>query len=246
MDSIAQPEETRLERLGSYTINASMGAKDRTNFDLIFSGGSVIDFVYPNNPTKATIVNAANGECLGGGGADGAISSAGGPNLLNDRLALPIIKSIQSSSTSEDDISEDEIYCEINVRWRPTGNAKLSGPGEYGSLKVSNVIHAVGPNYLNCNTMPEEADALLRSAYAKSLELAEESDLEAVAFCLLSAGMFRGDRTLDHVLRIAVEAVCDFKGYDSLCDVHTWPFSLKKADALAKIAQEIGLEKANS
>lgn len=228
MDTSASTNEAGLEHLGSYKINRSPNA---VPFTLVISGGSVVDFTH-KNPSKAAIVNAANEECLGGGGVDGAISAAGGPNLLKDRLALPLIRSC------DDDDSIIEGY-QIDVRC-PTGDAKLTGPGDYGNLQVCNVIHAVGPNYISYESCLEEADSLLRSAYVQTLERAKEAGLEAVAFCLLSAGIFRGDRSLDQVLRIAVEAIHNFGGYVGLDEVHLCAFNVKEADALTRIAEDIG------
>lgn len=52
---------------------------------LILVRGSVVHFGGTTDKAAA-IVNAANPGCLGGGGVDGAISSAGGSRLMEDRL----------------------------------------------------------------------------------------------------------------------------------------------------------------
>lgn len=56
-----------------------------TSGKLFVSQGSVVAF------EGDAIVNAANKGCLGGGGVDGAITSAGGEELARARQNLPIL-----------------------------------------------------------------------------------------------------------------------------------------------------------
>ncbi len=107
------------------------------------------------------IVNAANTTLLGGGGVDGAIHRAGGPEILE--------------------------ACRAIVRKRgecPPGEAVITAGG---ALRARWVIHAVGPVWQG-GTRNE--DALLRSAYRNSLRLVAEQGLDSVAFPCISTGAY--------------------------------------------------------
>jgi len=167
------------------------------------SKGSVLD------AHVGALVNAANEGCQGGGGVDGAITSAGGDLLAEKREALP---------------------CLEGSDWRRcnTGDAVVTSGGPFGSLRCECVIHAVGPNY---HSLPdgegdelERGDALLRSAYVSSMARAKEEGCKTVAFSLLSAGIFRGRQSLDTILAISVGAVAD-GAYEGLERVHLVAFT---------------------
>ena len=182
--------------------------------ELVVSKGSVLD------AHVGALVNAANEGCQGGGGVDGAITSAGGDLLAEKREALP---------------------CLEGSDWRRcnTGDAVVTSGGPFGSLRCDAVIHAVGPNY---HSLPdgegdelERGDALLRSAYVSSMARAKEEKCKTVAFSLLSAGIFRGGRSLDDVLHIAVEALRD-ACFEGLERVHLVAFSEAEQDVLQRVA----------
>jgi O-acetyl-ADP-ribose deacetylase len=190
--------------------------------------GSVVDF----RSTHGAIVNAANEGCLSGGGVDGALVYAGGPNLAEDRRKLPLLYR--------------------NIRCF-TGDAKRTGPGNYGSLRVPYVIHAVGPDY----SMYEEENnvdtphGLLQKAYAASLDCTLDTPIQKVAFALLSAGIFRGEQSLNTVLRLGVESIrawsSDRHKLDNskLEDIVLYAFTNKEAKTLLRVCDDVLLDNSN-
>lgn len=145
---------------------------------LHISSGSVVDF------TGHTIVNAANKQCLGGGGVDGAVHKAAGFDLYVECLSLPLI--------------DEQTRCNV-------GSAVATNAHK---LKCESIIHAVGPNM---NDQREHNLGLLYSAYKKSMELAKSLGSTTVAFSILSGGIFRGAIPLKKIIRIALSAIKMFK-----------------------------------
>jgi O-acetyl-ADP-ribose deacetylase (regulator of RNase III) len=83
-----------------------------------------------------------------------------------------------------------------------TGEARLT-PGF--KLKAKFVIHAVGPVWNGGDT---NEDALLASAYRRSMELAREHKAASIAFPAISTGIY--GFPLARATGIAVRAVTDF------------------------------------
>jgi O-acetyl-ADP-ribose deacetylase len=114
--------------------------------------------------TKAcvdAIVNAANPIMLGGGGVDGAIHRAAGPELRE--LCLKVKTS-------------GSVRC-------PTGDARITTAA---NLTAKYVIHTVGPRYQYENHPAQ----LLTRAYQSSLDLALNRDCESIAFPAISCGVY--------------------------------------------------------
>lgn len=124
------------------------------------------------------IVNAANESLLGGGGVDGAIHRAAGPELLAACRQLP----------------------EVAPRVRcPTGEARAT-PGF--RLPARWVIHTVGPVWTGgTHSEPD----LLRACYTNCLKIAHELQAESIAFPAISAGVY--GYPADAAARIAVDTV---------------------------------------
>jgi len=107
------------------------------------------------------IVNAANSSLLGGGGVDGAIHRAAGPELLD------ACRDIARQSGP-----------------LPAGQAVVT-PGY--KLAARFVIHTVGPIW---NGGGRGEESLLRSCYRARLRLAHERRLAAIAFPAISCGAY--------------------------------------------------------
>lgn len=119
------------------------------------------------------IVNAANSAMRGGGGVDGAIHRAGGPDVLQD-----CIRRFPDGLATGD------------AGWTTAGN-----------LPARWVVHTVGPNY----NAGQRDRALLESCYRRSLQVADELGAAAIAFPLISAGIYGWPK--DDAIATAIDTI---------------------------------------
>ena len=152
------------------------------------------------------IVNAANSSLLGGGGVDGAIHRAAGPELLSACREL-------RASTHPDGL--------------PVGQA-VATPGF--ALPARWVIHTVGPNRHAGQTDPK----LLASCFARSLDVADELGVASIAFPAVSAGGYGWDA--EEVASIAASTVRDWYAGRTEPAVHRVRFVLFNDSLLAAFA----------
>lgn len=108
------------------------------------------------------IVNAANSSLLGGGGVDGAVHAAGGPEILAQCREL-------RASRFPDGL--------------PVGEAVATTAGR---LAARWVVHTVGPVWSG----EQDRSGLLRSAYANALAVADGLGAATIAYPLISAGVY--------------------------------------------------------
>jgi O-acetyl-ADP-ribose deacetylase (regulator of RNase III) len=124
------------------------------------------------------IVNAANSSLMGGGGVDGAIHKAGGPQIHEECMR----------------IRKTEY-----PKGLPAGKAVITRAGK---LPCRYVIHTVGPVWKGGSANEE---FLLAAAYRNSLEKAVEIDARTIAFPAISTGVygFPGDKAAKIVWKVA-------------------------------------------
>ena len=136
------------------------------------------------------IVNAANSTLLGGGGVDGAIHGAAGPQLLEECRRI-------RSTMFPDGL--------------PTGHAVAT---RGYSLPARWVIHTVGPIHAE---YPDGGVEQLRAAHVNSLRCAYELGARSIAFPAISCGAYGWDA--EEAAPIAVQSVIDtslFYPFDSI------------------------------
>lgn len=131
------------------------------------------------------IVNAANSTLLGGGGVDGAIHDAGGPQIHEE------CKEIRKTAYPDG---------------LPTGEAVITTGG---NLPAKYVIHTVGPIY---GRQPEREAELLAACYRNSLRLARQHQVSSIAFPSISTGAFGYPKP--DAAKISSEAIKEFLSTD--------------------------------
>ena len=108
------------------------------------------------------VVNAANPGLLGGGGVDGAIHAAGGPEILAECRALK---------------------AGLPGGRLPRGRAVATTAGR---LPARWVVHTAGPIW----SADEDRSAVLRSCCTEGLRVADGLGARSVAFPAISAGVY--------------------------------------------------------
>ncbi|KAL2526810.1 appr-1-p processing enzyme family protein [Abeliophyllum distichum] len=136
--------------------------------------------VWSVDGSSDAIVNPANEQMLGGGGADGAIHRAAGPELRAACYEVPEVR--------------PGVRC-------PTGEARITLGFR---LPASHVIHTVGPIY----DEDKNPEASLRNAYRNSLRVAKENNIQYVAFPAISCGVYR--YPFDEAAAVAISTVKEF------------------------------------
>jgi O-acetyl-ADP-ribose deacetylase (regulator of RNase III)/shikimate kinase len=127
------------------------------------------------------IVNAANSSLSGGGGVDGTIHRAAGPELLRECRRIAEARGKEGAEAC------------------PTGEAVLTGAYR---LPTKAVIHTAGPVWYGGRGNEPE---LLASCYRKSLLLAAEAGFSGIAFPNISTGVYGYPK--EAAARIALDTV---------------------------------------
>lgn len=122
------------------------------------------------------IVNAANSSLMGGGGVDGAIHRRAGKQLLEECMA----------------IRNRQGKCRVGEAVYTSG----------GLLPCRYVIHTVGPIWNGGN---QQEAQLLGNCYHNALRIAEDLQVQTIAFPNISTGVYRFPKAA--AAQIAVENV---------------------------------------
>ena len=152
------------------------------------------------------VVNAANSTLMGGGGVDGAIHRAGGPEIKKEC---------------------EEIRRTQYPDGLPTGQAVITTAGK---MAAKYVIHTVRPVY---GRGGKDKAELLAACYRNSLKLAADNKLKTIAFPAISTGVY--GYPLDEAAKVSSSEIGKFlSGNSSIHEVRLVFFSPSDADTFLK------------
>jgi len=143
---------------------------------------------------------------MGGGGVDGAIHRAGGPEILKECKEIRRVE------------YPDGL---------PTGQAVITTAGK---MAAKHVIHAVGPVY---GSGGKDKAELLAACYRNSLSLAAEKGLKTIAFPAIATGIY--GYPLNEAAKVSSAAIEKFLSADkSIQEVRLVFFNSSDADVFLK------------
>jgi len=190
---------------GSSGDAETLSYKLRDSCALVLHQGDITKWFI--NGENDAIVNAADELMLGGGGVDGAIHRAAGPELLKACRNVPEV--------------QPGVRC-------PAGSARIT---EAFNLPVSHIIHTVGPIY----DKKRDSASVLSSAYKSSLDVAEENQIKYVAFPAISCGVY--GYPVEEAAEVALSTLQNHASglkevHFVLFNLAAWKAWLEKADEL--------------
>lgn len=157
--------------------------------------------------TTDAIVNAANSTLLGGGGVDGAIHRAGGPQILDE------CKHIRKTKYPNG---------------LPTGKAVITT----GGMLKPKIIHTVGPIY----SKSKNPEVELCECYKNCLKVAVENKCFSIAFPAISTGVygFPKEKAAQIVSTCLKNCFENFPSFNVITKVKLVFFSLTDRDIFLK------------
>ena len=176
-------------------------------------------------------MNAANEGGVSGFGVDEAVNKAAGFEMIKQRKKFGGIRTGEAEWTAG--YAHDKVRYVVHAvgpvyrrnAFRDNDKKRLGPPEEEDSRGVlgeqarsQGASAKPGAHPSRSSDSPDapdppwhSQDRLLVSAYRSALSiLSEELGCESAAFALLSAGVFRGERGLEEVLRIGVQSVMEW------------------------------------
>jgi len=156
------------------------------------------------------VVNAANASLLGGGGVDGALHRAAGPELL---AACRELRATELPHGLQTGAAVATPAFRLHARW---------------------VIHTVGPN----RHAGQTNRALLVSCFSESLRLADTLDAGALAFPAVGAGAYGWPAAA--VAQAALDAVAGFRASHPASSLELVEFVLHTTEVEAVFRDVLG------
>mmetsp|Transcript_40497 Transcript_40497/g.81712 ORF Transcript_40497/g.81712 Transcript_40497/m.81712 type:complete len:280 (+) Transcript_40497:126-965(+) len=198
--------------------------------DLILASGSVLDF------QGGACVNAANEGCVGGFGVDELVNKSGGAALRVARKALGGCPTGQAKFTESFGHTNTQIIVHaVGPVYRlnafKDGPIAIASDAEQQAYLQTTKDPLLSQAYANALRVACEALWIRKilhddekngdkydgvggggggGAYRNSTSNDDVQNNISIGCCLLSAGVFRGNRGLDAVCRVAVEAIMRF------------------------------------